>query len=149
MNEYEKIQKSANNPDRQLAAGKRAVQLQDNRHKSVIQKVSVENVDQKGTSYNTNQLHLPSAVAQLASVNIIRDVEEGSSVSSELLKTAVDTMKKIVEDAEAAEGKANSGTEHQRLKDILEEKELKDKLPKSSNATYGLGGSNYGSKFTT
>jgi hypothetical protein len=156
MSEYKQIHIPANNPVRQSGAGKGAVQLQDNRNKaasnkSIIQKVSVENVNQKNTSYNSDKFHLPSTVAQLVSVNIIRDVEEGSSVSSELLKTAIDTMKKIVEDAEAAKGKANSGKEHQRLTEILEEKELKGKLPTSSNSTFGLGGSNYfgNTPFTT
>lgn len=55
-------------------------------------------------------------------------------------------MKKIVESAEQskAEGEEKfSGEEHKRLLGILKNEDVKETLPKTSNSTYGLGGSNY------
>lgn len=115
----------------------------------VLQKVAVETV----TPDHVEPAKLPAsqAVSQCVSVGILKKIPEGSKVSEELLQTAINEMQRIVEVAEQAEGKENSGTEHKRLQGILANSELQKNLPGSSNTTYGLGGSNYfgNTPFTT
>jgi hypothetical protein len=169
------------------------MQLQDNRPKSVVQKMQIKEIANK-----QSKSHLPgstlstvqrvkiekvtpesesilssgnsSLAIQLAGVTQIRG---GAAISTHLLQTAIQTMTKIVSDAEQAvdeekkekakieEDKKkgidgpkypmHSGKEHQRLTEILTNGALQSTMPKTSNSTFGLGGSNYfgNTPFTT
>jgi hypothetical protein len=116
---------------------------------NVVQKVAVERFNLRESTNRSTALDASSQVIQAAEVAVHRKINQGSLVSEELLQTAIETIKEIVEQVEKSGGAANSGAEHERLLKIIEDEKVQSQLPDSSNATFGLGGSNYLKPFTT
>ncbi|MBF9221101.1 DUF4157 domain-containing protein [Hymenobacter sp. BT662] len=81
-----------------------------------------------------------TGVVQAARVSIAR---AGNAIDDDLLATAIEEMREIVEAAEAHNGAAQSGEEYKRLQALLQHQTVANTLPQTSNGTFGLGGSNY------
>lgn len=115
----------------------------------VVQKVAVERVNLRQSMDRPAAIDASSQVIQAAEVTVHRHIDQNSQVSEELLQTAIEAVKEIVEQVEKSGGAENSGPEHQRLAKMLDDEKIKSQLPNTSNATFGLGGSNYLTPFTT